>query len=196
MRNNALLTSVEVTAPLNIQTCFLQETPKTKIVQTKDFIISKLFPKPTRAIFFSQMLLPESVLTFQYTAFKQVTPQNISMYLLQGEKEFQRFQLGLIVSPIYYIENSPMNHSTFELTNFDFRDLYYFAFETFSENTTVSMSLNIGFSQFYVEDSTKEECAYGNTRHDFVAGEVMVTTNTQDIYSLVRLDFSGKFVSI
>ncbi|BFU20977.1 hypothetical protein EHI8A_077120 [Entamoeba histolytica HM-1:IMSS-B] len=196
MRSNALLTSVSVNAPSHIQTCFVSSIPDLNDSLEETYLIRKEYDVPQKSVFFKQTLHPTSSIDLMFSATdKNNKPTNVTLYILKGDKEFQRYSLGLVTTPIFQIEQqSSSNVTELKLTQQEIEQ-FYFIFKTYIPNTSILTELKVSFGQYNV-DSIQHICYTGSVKHDFTAGEIMIVTNTENIYSKVIMDFSGKNVFV
>ena len=197
-RSNALLTSVDIEAPEYIQTCFVTSEPETIQGPSEQFDLAKHFDEPVKTVFFKQQLLPKSNLTIQYLANSRITkqPLNVTMYLLKGTKQYQRFSLGLTTAPIYSIDNQSQVISDIIQITGDTDETVYFVVETYHPNVTMSIILDFSFRVYDMSSVEKIECKNGSLSHEFVTGESMIIYNQKSIFSKVIFHYKGSNVFV
>ena len=193
MRGNSLLTTVHLEAPEYVQTCFVSSIPELIKGRDETFRIFKAFNTPHKDIFFKQKLSSFSSISVSFEAKGYMSePELASVYILKGEDEYRRLTLGLVNSPVASIYNVSSGEINDFKLRFEGSDDFYFLTETYNNNTRLSLKLTIGYLKYDIENDTV--CTNGTMDHEYSAGEVMIITNTKNIYSRIELNYKGKFV--
>lgn len=159
------------------------------------YTIYKHYVTPQKDVFFKQSLHPSSSINIHFVSFSASVPSNITLLVLKGETEYRRFSLGLITSPVFYIDRET-NYKTHDLKldgDSEDPDVFYFVLETHEANVTISLELDVKFAQYDLGNVPSHICANGPVSHQFTAGELMVITNTAAIYAMITMELTGTF---